>query len=335
MPRSKKKVTISDIARKAGVSIGTVSRVLNKADNVNEEIKEKVLKAAVTLGYEIEMKRKGTLGTVGFVIRELENDPTQNVYFSAILRGSQKRTEELGGRLIYTVVPNTNDKIEEVVSKVKNLKVDALLLVNLSNAKLVEEILKLSIPSVVMEDYFPELEVDCITTDAFDGASKVAEFLLKKHEKIAFIDGPQDQYDVVQRAAGFIYTLWKMGNPIDPDLIEYSDLLPEGGYRAMKKLLEKGKKFTAVYCTNDHSAIGAIKAIKEKGLRIPEDISIVGNDDIDIAQHLDPPLTTVRVFRETLGKVAVDHLYNRIINPYDVVLKIVIPEELVIRKSTI
>ena len=335
MPRNKKKVTISDIAKKAGVSIGTVSRVLNKADNVNEEIKEKVLKAAVTLGYEVEMKRKGTLGTVGFVIRELENDPTQNVYFSAILRGAQKRTEELGGRLIYTVVPNTDDKIEEVVAKVKNLKTDALLLVNLSNAKLVEEILKLSIPSVVMEDYFPELEVDCITTDAFDGASKVAEFLLKKHKKIAFIDGPQDQYDVVQRAAGFIYTLWKMGNPLDPDLIEYSDLLPEGGYRAMKKLLEKGKDFTAVYCTNDHSAIGAIKAIKEKGLRIPEDISIVGNDDIDIAQHLDPPLTTVRVFRETLGKVAVDHLYNRIINPYDVVLKIVIPEELVIRKSTI
>ncbi|MGC9002436.1 MAG: LacI family DNA-binding transcriptional regulator [Dictyoglomus sp.] len=247
MSRSKKKVTISDIAKKAGVSVGTVSRVLNKADNVNEEIKEKVLKAAITLGYEMEIKRRGTLGTVGFVIRELENDPTQNVYFSAILRGAQKRTEELGGRLIYTVVQNTDDKIREVVSKVKSLKVDALLLVNLSNAKLVEEILKLSIPSVVMEDYFPELEVDCITTDAFDGACKVAKFLLEKHKKIAFIDGPQDQYDVVQRAAGFIFTLERMGNPIDPDLIEYSDLLPEGGYRAMKKLLEKGKKNSQPY----------------------------------------------------------------------------------------
>lgn len=335
MPRNKKKVTINDIAKKAGVSVGTVSRVLNNADNVNEEIKERVLKAAITLGYETEIKKRGSIGTVGFVIRELENDPSQNVYFSAILRGAQKRTEELGGKLIYTVVPNTDDKIEEVVNKVKNLKVNALLLVNLSNSKLVEEILKLSIPSVVMEDYFPELEVDCITTDAFDGACKVAKFLLEKHQNIAFIDGPQDQYDVVQRAAGFLFTLERMGYPIDPDLIAYSNLLPEGGYRAMKELLEKGKKFTAVYCTNDHSAIGAMRAIREYGLRIPEDISVVGNDDIDMAEHLDPPLTTVRVFRDTLGRVAVDHLYNRIINPYDVVLKIVIPEELVIRKSTI
>ncbi|MCX7845873.1 MAG: LacI family transcriptional regulator [Dictyoglomaceae bacterium] len=335
MPRSKKKVTISDIAKKAGVSVGTVSRVLNKADNVNKELREKVLKALTTLGYELDIKKKGNIGTVGFVIRELEDDPTQNVYFSKILSGAQKRTEKLGGRLIYTVVPNTDDKIEEVVIKVKNLKVDALLLVNLSNPKLVEELLKLSIPSVVMEDYFPELKVDCITTDAFDGASKVAKFLLEKHQEIAFIDGPQDQYDVVQRAAGFIFTLERMGRPIDPDLIAYSDLLPEGGYRAMKEILSKGKKFTAVYCTNDHSAIGAIRAIKEYGLRIPEDISIVGNDDIDMAAHLDPPLTTVRVFRDTLGKVAVDRLYNKILNPYDTVLKIVIPEELVIRKSTI
>lgn len=335
MPRNKKKVTIKDIAEKAGVSVGTVSRVLNKAENVNEEIKEKVLKTAITLGYEAEIKKRGNIGTVGFVIRELENDPSQNAYFSGILRGAQKRTEELGGRLIYTVVPNTDDKIEEVVTKVKNLKVDALLLVNLSNPKLVEELLKLSIPSVVMEDYFPELEVDCVTTDAFDGACKVAKFLLEKHKKIAFIDGPQDQYDVVQRAAGFIFTLERMGNPIDPNLIAFGNLLPEGGYKAMKELLEKGSTFTAVYCTNDLSAVGAIKAIKEYGLKIPQDISVVGNDDIDMATHLDPPLTTVRVFKNTLGKVAVDRLYNRINNPYDVVLKIVIPEELVIRESTI
>ncbi|MGB4644544.1 MAG: LacI family DNA-binding transcriptional regulator, partial [Dictyoglomaceae bacterium] len=120
MPRKKKKVTIKNIAEKAGVSIGTVSRVMNKADNVNEELKEKVLKTAISLGYEFELKKKGVLGTVGFVIRELENDPTQNVYFSKILRGAQKRVEELGGKLVYTVVPNTDDEIPEVVFKIKN-----------------------------------------------------------------------------------------------------------------------------------------------------------------------------------------------------------------------
>ncbi|PMQ02061.1 MAG: hypothetical protein CBR30_03480 [Dictyoglomus sp. NZ13-RE01] len=335
MPRSKKKVTMLDIAKKAGVSLGTVSRVLNKAGNVQKDIEEKVLKTAINLGYELELKKKGKIGTVGFVIRELENDPTQNVYFSAILRGAQKRAEELGGRLVYSVVPNTDDKIKEVVAKIKNLQVDALLLVNLSNSKLVEEILKLSIPSVVMEDYFPDLEVDSVTTDAFDGAVKVAKFLLQKHKKIAFIDGPQDQYDVVQRSAGFCFTLEKLGNPIDPDLIAYSDLLPEGGYRAMMELLDKGKEFTAVYCTNDNSAIGAIRALKERGLKVPEDVSVVGNDDIDMASLIDPPLTTVRVFRESLGRVAVDHLHKKIYEPYGPVLKIVIPEELVIRKSTI
>ncbi|HOJ92720.1 MAG TPA: LacI family DNA-binding transcriptional regulator [Dictyoglomaceae bacterium] len=335
MPRKKKKVTIKNIAEKAGVSIGTVSRVMNKADNVNEELKEKVLKTAISLGYEFELKKKGVLGTVGFVIRELENDPTQNVYFSKILRGAQKRVEELGGKLVYTVVPNTDDEIPEVVFKIKNLGVDALLLVNLSNQKLVEEILKFSIPSVIMEDYFPDLEVDSISTDGFEGAVKVAKFLSQKHDKIAFIDGPQNQYDVIQRAAGFYYALYKLGKPLNPDLVAYSDLLPEGGYRAMMELLKRGKKFTAVYCTNDNSAIGAMRAIKEKGLKIPEDISVVGNDDIDMASLLDPPLTTMKVFRETLGRVAVDHLYQKIQMPYGPILKIVIPEELIVRKSTI
>ncbi|MGB4645932.1 MAG: substrate-binding domain-containing protein, partial [Dictyoglomaceae bacterium] len=223
----------------------------------------------------------------------------------------------------------------EVVFKIKNLGVDALLLVNLSNQKLVEEILKFSIPSVIMEDYFPDLEVDSISTDGFEGAVKVAKFLSQKHDKIAFIDGPQNQYDVIQRAAGFYYALYKLGKPLNPDLVAYSDLLPEGGYRAMMELLKRGKKFTAVYCTNDNSAIGAMRAIKEKGLKIPEDISVVGNDDIDMASLLDPPLTTMKVFRETLGRVAVDHLYQKIQMPYGPILKIVIPEELIVRKSTI
>ena len=123
------------------------------------------------------------------------------------------------------------------------------------------------------------------------------------------------------------------GLPIPYDLYEDGDLSLEGAYEACKRLLERGKPFSAIFCVNDEMAIGAMKALREANLRVPEDVSLVGFDDIDIVEHLSPALTTVRVNKEVLGSIAVKHLLSLMSNPNPVSVTNVLEVELVKRNS--
>ncbi len=169
-------------------------------------------------------------------------------------------------------------------------------------------------------------------------------YLIKKgHRQIAFIDGSvlrgpdsiSKFYAVERRRIGYRTALFDAGLPVEPELIEFGDLGATGGYQACQRLLERHVSFTALFCANDETAIGAIQALRGAGLRVPEDVSIIGFDDIAMAAHLTPALTTIRVNKEALGAIAVKQLLERLKEPEGISTSTVLEVELVERASVI
>ncbi len=195
---------------------------------------------------------------------------------------------------------------------------------------------------VLIDNYFPKSQVDAVVSDNFEGAKQAVEYLVSKgHRQIAFIGGPTTMsnrpinkiYTIERRAAGYRTALLDAGLEINYGLYESSNLSAEGGYLACQRLLERGTKFTALFCANDATALGAMKALREARLDVPQDVSVMGFDDIDIAQLYHPALTTVRVNKEAMGAAAVKALIERVADPEAVSATIMLEVQLIERES--
>jgi LacI family transcriptional regulator len=173
-----------------------------------------------------------------------------------------------------------------------------------------------------VDNYVPNLPLDAILCDNFEGARKAVSYLIDQgHRRIGFIGGPLGQaggprptnsiYTFEQRALGYFTALLDANLPIDYNLYGVGSIDTEGGYEACKQLLARNELFTALFCANDAKALGALKALREAGLRVPEDVSLIGFDDLDMVEHLTPSLTTVRIYKEAIGSTAVKTLLLR------------------------
>jgi LacI family transcriptional regulator len=181
-----------------------------------------------------------------------------------------------------------------------------------------------------------------VLSDNFEGARQAVEYLIEQgHTSIAFIGGPLAQnsrpinriYTIERRASGYRTALLDAGLAVNYDLYESAGLTPDGGYEACKRLLAKKTKFSAIFCANDETAIGAMKAVREAGLSIPQDMSVVGFDDIDMAAHYNPALTTVRINKEAMGAMAVKTLIARAADPEAIGATIMLDVDLIKRES--
>ena len=172
----------------------------------------------------------------------------------------------------------------------------------------------------------PNQPFDAVLSDYFAGAKNAVSYLIEQgHRDIAFVTsaGTDTIYTVELRLAGYRTALWNAGIPFDPALYAVSNpddnihlsMTPEKGYEACQKLLQQNRSFSAIFCVNDLMAIGCLNALHEARKRVPEDISVIGFDDIDLAEHLQPPLTTVRVHKEQMGSAAMRALIARTVNP--------------------
>ena len=202
--------------------------------------------------------------------------------------------------------------------------------------------MRLNIPIVLIANYMPGLSVDSVVCDELEGSLMAMNHLIKHgHRQIAFIDGSvlrgpksiSKFYAIERRRIGYRAALLDAGLPVVPELIEDGDLGAAGGYQACQRLLKHNVSFTALFCVNDETAIGAIQALREAGLRIPEDVSIIGFDDIPMAAHLTPSLTTIRVNKEALGAIAVKQLLERAKEPMGISTSTVLEVELIERAS--
>jgi DNA-binding LacI/PurR family transcriptional regulator len=336
-------VTVKDVARVAEVSIGTVSRVFNHHHNVTEEIRQRVLKAASELGYagpgrgatertrtnlppsETRSHENGrVLKEIGFIYCSSmqEHLVTANPFWSHILYGVESETRKSNIKVTYRAIGEIANTPDVLLTTLSEMRLGGILLVGPAEANTIELIKSLKLPLVLVDNYVPGLAVDAVLGDNFEGARCAVDYLINEgHTEIAFIGGslipgprPINKiYTIERRAAGYRTALLDAGLHINYNLYESGDLTLEGGSHACQRLLSRFTQapFSALFCANDATAIGSMKALREAGVHIPEDVSLIGFDDLEMVEHLTPPLTTICVNKEALGCVAVKTLITR------------------------
>ncbi len=328
-------VTIKDIAEHAGVSIATVSYVVNGSRHVSPELTERVLNAVEELGYspnEIarSLRLKQT-NTIGLLIPD-----NSNPFFSEIAKGVEDAGFESGYNVILC---NSNWKIEREVAYLELLRsrrVDGV--IYHTTATDIDQIIPLierGVPVIVLFREVDDLNVDSIRIDNHHAGHIATQHLVDLgHRQIACIKPASDERPSAFRVDGYKDALKESDIEWQESLIIPGDNRIEGGMEAAGLLLESGREFTALFAGNDAMAIGAMRAFREKGILVPSDISIVGVDDIQLASFTEPPLTTVAQPKYDAGRLAVELLLSRMDSDSDQGPKeLVLDLELVQRKS--
>lgn len=328
--------TIFDVAKRAGVSIGTVSRVLNNRDRVSPDTRERVLKAIRDLDYHANALARGLASqqtaTLGLVIPQV-NDP----FFFQIVRG----VEEAATAANYSLLIASQSRLPASEHRYLHLfrrgHVDAMVLASIEvHVQEVQQIMEQGIPIVLVQLDIGK-DIPIFLADNYSGGRTIAEHLVVDHhyERVAYITGTDHTSDSRERLRALRDVLQENGLDLPARYIVRGDYLRDSGYHAMQQLLELDEPPLAVFAANDQMAIDAIMAIKERGLRIPEDIAVVGFDDIPMASYVSPPLTTVHQPVYELGwhaaRLALDILNGdqARIAPR----KMLLPTSLVIRRS--
>lgn len=335
LDRMAHRITMTDVAESAGVSLMTVSRVVNNKEDVSQETRQRVLDVIQELGYRPSSIARGLVtrrtGTLGVVVPDIDN-----AFFSGVVRGAENQAYADD----YSVfLGNTNEDPDRELAVLDSLEeklVDGLIL---CSSRLETEQLRQIVdrfPSVVLLSR--ELEEDCAGTVLIDdrlGGQLAAEHLIRNgHRAIGYISGPPVSHSAHWRVAGFRETLEAAGLPFNPNWIRHCQPLVEQGSQTARELLTSHPELTALICHNDLLAVGALHVCRELGLHPPEDIAIVGFDDIPLASLVNPPLTTCRVDRHELGAKAMRMLLDQITASPDSFKKLVLEPELIIRAST-
>ncbi len=329
-------ITLKDIAREAGVSTTTVSRALNNKNDISISTKQRILKLAKEMGYTPNAIARGLkikqTQTVGVAIADI-SDP----FFAPIVKGIEKAAHQEGYHIILCDTDEDYKKEEEALRTLIEKRVDGLLVTPAqTDYKDITELKRRKIPFVLLGRHFNfELfETDYVATDDIEGAFSATTYLIKKgHKRILFINGPDYVSSAKERLAGYKRALLEAGIGIDQSLIRKGGIKMEDGYKIMKEELKKSLNFTAVFAYSDFVALGVIKALKEAHLKIPRDIAVVGYDDIEVAAFLEVPLTTVRIPKYELGVEGFKLLKRKIANEISSPQKVILPTELIIRKS--
>ena len=299
---------IKDVAKEAGVSISTVSYALNNSGSVSDKTRKKILDAAKKLGYKPNgiarsLKTKKT-SMIGVFLNDFDGP-----IYSEIIRGVQEVTRSNNYEMIVAeCMANENDVSHIFTQRIVD---GAIILSTQISSKVVEEYASSDFPIVVLDR---ELEGEYISNILID--NKTACYQLVKYicdlgiQEVAVINGPKGTYDSEKRYEGTLQGIRDFGLIVKDNHFLVGNFTEHSGYECTLKILEDPKYPEVIICANDEMAIGAMKAIREKGLRIPEDISVTGFDDIELASYVTPQLTTIHRPACELGILAAHILFN-------------------------
>ncbi len=327
-----------EIAARAGVSISTVSRVLNDAGYVSADAQRRVLSAATDLGYAgVSRGTIDGLKRVGvFVPASIARATSAGFLHADIVAGVEAECRKDGLHLGFTALPPGTAGIDIVQNEIQQHAVEGILLLSINEHELVERILGFGVPAVLINAMHPTLPIDTFLPDSEGGVLHAMEYLIALgHRHIVHATHVTHRPRVPGRHEMYRFALEAAGIPYDPALVIETPLDDEhGAYMAMANALLRGlPHFTAVFCFNDRVAVGVLRALQETGRRIPDDVSIVGFDDTTIAAFLSPPLTTIRVERELLGALAVRRLRERSSAPDLIPIRVALATRLIERQS--
>lgn len=307
--------TMKDIARLAKVSTSTVSHVINGSRFVSNEIREKVMRVVAELNYTPSavarsLKVKET-NTIGLLVTA-----TNNPFFAEVMAGVEQYCQQHHYNLIIATTGGDAKRLQQNLQTLLHKQVDGLILMCGDSRFQADTELAISVPLVVMDWWFTELNADKILENSELGGYLATKALIDAgHRNIGIITGNLKKSVAVNRLKGYKKALLDAEiEPNDNWIIE-SHFDFEGGVKGMQKLLTNSNRPTAVFCCSDTIAVGAYQAIQQQGLQIPNDISVIGYDDIELSRYLQPALSTVSQPKAELGKLAVEMLLERIKQP--------------------
>jgi DNA-binding LacI/PurR family transcriptional regulator len=320
--------TIRDVAREASVSIGTVSRALKNQPGLSDATRVRVVEAARRLGYDAAQLRP-RIRRLTFLLHRQHNNFAASPFFSHVLHGVEDACRERG------IVPSvlTAGPTEDVVQQMRLHAPDAIAVAGFVEPETLATLVAMQRPLVLIDLWAPGLR--SVNLDNATGAALAMRHLFaQKRTRVAFIGGSLAHYSIAQRALGYRQAFFEAGLLFDPSLEVTIDagLDPDtGAARAMLRLLDApGPRLDAVFAYNDAAALAALRACTARGLRVPDDIAIIGFDDIPAAAHATPPLSTIAVDKEALGRRGVELLLED--SPAE--LEVRLPVHLVVRAST-
>jgi len=328
--------TINDVAKKAGVSITTVSHVINDTRFVSQELRNKVNQAIIDVGYFPNQLarglRSGVTATVGLMIPD-----NSNPYFAEVA----KIIETVGFENGYSVILcNSSGDLKKEAAYIDTLlshQIDGIILISVNSAlESLQKIKARNIPFVVVDRDISLYEGDTVLVNNEMGGYHATKYLLDLgHRKIACIEGSSNVNPSSDRAKGYIRALQLEGIPVRQDYIAIGDFDYQSGEQCFEKLWSLEEKPTAIFACNDMMAIGALKKAKTMGVHIPEDVSLIGFDNIAFTSAVSPALTTISQPIEELSKKAISILINKIQNRGDFHenKRIILNTDLVIRES--
>ncbi|MFW6190733.1 MAG: LacI family DNA-binding transcriptional regulator [Candidatus Bipolaricaulota bacterium] len=300
--------TLDEVAEIAGVSRATVSRVVNNSQKVSGDTREKVVKAIEESGYQphavAQSLAKNETGIIGLVIPESVSRLFSDPFFAPLIMTVTEECNERGYELMLSLL-TTPDQEEELYGDiVNNSFLDGLLFASTPlEDPLVDELLRDEIPFVSVGRN-PNEQVNYVDADNYGGARQATEYMLELgHEKIGTITGPLDQAAALDRLEGYKDALRDAGVGVESSLIYEGDFTEESGVRGVQELL--GSLVSAIFVASDKMAIGALKALKKARKEIPEDVALVGFDDISASSAVEPPLTTISQPVEKMAETAV------------------------------
>jgi DNA-binding LacI/PurR family transcriptional regulator len=326
--------SIKDIARLARVSHPTVSRALQNSPLVNPRTAEKIRKIALESGYRASAVARGLVTrrtrTIGLVVTTVA-DP----FTSEVVSGIEQTANDHGYSVFLADSNADPERERKVVQAFAERRVDGIIVTSSRVGALYLPLLsEMMVPIVLVNDQHPGAFVHSVMICNLEGSRAVANHLVELgHRRIAYLGDKFGYQSDAERYAGYREALHAAGIPHDPELVVHGDGKPEAAMRAMDTLLALTHPPTAVCCYNDMSALGAMRSIHMHGLRVPDDISVAGFDDLFIASYTQPPLTTVRQPMRRMGQMAMESLF-KLMSGEEQEVKIKVEAELIVREST-
>ncbi|MGQ9473047.1 MAG: LacI family DNA-binding transcriptional regulator [Candidatus Caldatribacteriaceae bacterium] len=328
--------TIYDIAREVGVSPATVSRALSGGNRVKEETKRKIIAVAEKLDYTPNylargLKKKKT-DTIALIISDVTNP-----FFTNLARGVEDTASRHGFNTIFCNTDEDPEKERAYLDLMLRKMIDGVLISTCGGSRILSPLKKRGIPVVLVDRRVEKFRWDCVVGDSEGGAYALVQHLIEVHEyrEIAMLTGPSTISTSVERIEGYKKALADFGIPFRSELLQVGSYKEDFGYQMAKKFLEQGKVPRALFAANNFIAIGVVRAAREFGIRIPEDLALVTFDDLELAALLLPFFTVARQPAYTMGSIATQFLLERISEGTKIKERreVVLKPEIIIRRS--
>jgi len=317
-------ITLKDVAKQAGVSLSAASRALNGRQDVSPETRKKIEETARKLGYvpnrfAASLKFQKT-HTIGVIIED-----NANPFWAEVLKGVESQAQEKGYQII---LANTSRSYEREVRAIQTLiqrRVDGLLIApNQEKYDDLFMIRNLGVPFVIVGRHIKEFEpmgIPMVYSDEVDGGYRATRHLIERGcKKIAFVGAQPYNTASIERCEGYKMALKEAGIEIDDRLIKTGGIEIDGGYKSVMELIRDGVKFDGIFAYNDLMAFGVIKALKENKIKIPQEVKVIGYDDIPFSALITPSLTTMRIQKQEMGKESFEMLFEKKVKILDTIL---------------